>query len=670
MNDPQNPIDSVPVDRPIVPRFGGMNGLSDLPDLPPISIPESRIIPSPATPIPAPSPRVVVDLPKPSPSIRIEPPKPSVPPSPTAEVIPVPPAPEAKWVSEALGNLFTKRRAALGAAGALVFGALGMQLILGTKASTLTTKATEVAAVATTPPTAPTTTPATKGTEPEPKTPAENPADSKKRFEIPLPVPPNSENEPKPEVSPGLTVISIPSNPSASNTTSPPAPTVPQRLPRTGDPKNDSTKTPPPPSFEDPEALRKRNGVMTAGHQEPAPMNPSGPGPMATTVGGSAPGASPLIPVVPPAMGPAVAVPALPAPSTPPVGITPPGVVAPAPVTPVPLINVPSVAPITAAVPEVKPIVEIGSTLPLVTEPSLAVTALIGPTLAVTKPTSKPVDLATTSTIPEQKKTTFIKPQGGETVSPMNTGLQTTAAFDPKGGTTPPPASLGIVVPGATPPVPDPKNTATGINNVGIIQVPPPITEPKPLPMTPEVPKIIPPAPLPGGSGSPFTEVQPLAVKPMAPVLEPVRAANTRTSFDVDVYQAQPNESYDSISRRHYGNEVYARALQEFNGNRVLRPGDYVELPPLAEMRRRTGRVVNGTPTSNPTPAWNATPGTPAPSKGRQYRIPRDGMTLFDVADAVYNDRTQYRAIRAANPDRDPNAMLKTGDTINLPAAR
>jgi hypothetical protein len=132
----------------------------------------------------------------------------------------------------------------------------------------------------------------------------------------------------------------------------------------------------------------------------------------------------------------------------------------------------------------------------------------------------------------------------------------------------------------------------------------------------------------------------------------------------------QPNESYESICRRHYGNEAYARALQEFNDNRPLRAGDSVDLPPLAEMRKRTGRVVPGAPVSNTTPTWNTPPGTPAPSKGRQYRIPRDGMTLWDVAEAVYNDRTQFRAIREANADRDPNATLKTGDTINLPTTR
>ena len=233
---------------------------------------------------------------------------------------------------------------------------------------------------------------------------------------------------------------------------------------------------------------------------------------------------------------------------------------------------------------------------------------------------------------------------------------------------------------------------------VGEFPMPGAVTPPKPVEVKPfESPKpktLVPVTPVPPKPA--FVEVTPVAPAP-APALpalpppsafvpvepppEPLRVAPTpqfpavtgdaRTDFDVDLHPAQAGQTYEAVSKQHYGDAKYADALRAFNRNRD--PGrDELQLPPTHALRKyaTAGRTTPANPIA---PAGGESWAPPAalgnakPAAGRSYTVTQDGTTFRDLAGTLLNDRAKYRRISDLNPTIDPNAKLQKGDKVAVP---
>jgi hypothetical protein len=140
-----------------------------------------------------------------------------------------------------------------------------------------------------------------------------------------------------------------------------------------------------------------------------------------------------------------------------------------------------------------------------------------------------------------------------------------------------------------------------------------------------------------------------------------------RTDFDVDLHEPKAGDTYESISKLHYGDAKYAEALRAYNGGLVLGRGGAVQVPPMYVLRKRYPQLIPGqrsAPAADPArgPDWG-----PAPGKSDSYAVPRAGMTLKDVAAEVYGDGRDWKKLWDVNPRLDPNAELPAGTKLQLP---
>ena len=160
---------------------------------------------------------------------------------------------------------------------------------------------------------------------------------------------------------------------------------------------------------------------------------------------------------------------------------------------------------------------------------------------------------------------------------------------------------------------------------------------------------------------------------PLVPVPAAPRTSNAevRTSFDVDLHRVEDNETYETISRKQYGDAKYAEALRRFNGNRALTKGGEIELPPTGELRKRMSSLVPipavAVPMRPTTPdGWTA-PATKPVSTPSYYTVPRDGMSFWDIAEEAVGDRKDAAKVRELNAKFDANIRFKKGDQVRLP---
>lgn len=211
------------------------------------------------------------------------------------------------------------------------------------------------------------------------------------------------------------------------------------------------------------------------------------------------------------------------------------------------------------------------------------------------------------------------------------------------------PATTSLTLPAAATPAPPPPPAVKPLPTPAApLPTPSAFTETPAVPATPTYPPTVP---------NTLTLTKPADAAALPPTPPPVADPNVRKpAFEVDLHEAQRGETFEAVSRRHYGNDNAAAALRAFNGGRELAPGTTVQLPPLATLRRMGG------------PAWAASPGTRPTPEARVYTAPRDGLSLWDVAFEVYGTKAEWGRIHAANPDRDPNLRYKAGDTFRLPA--
>jgi hypothetical protein len=157
-----------------------------------------------------------------------------------------------------------------------------------------------------------------------------------------------------------------------------------------------------------------------------------------------------------------------------------------------------------------------------------------------------------------------------------------------------------------------------------------------------------------------------------------------RTSFDVDLYHPQANDSYESISMEYYNDKRYAPALKAFNGNQPLQGGRVVEVPPIHILKKRhPGQVGTVTPaggTGTPLtggPQWTPTANKPEPTPIRAtgtgrgvYTVPQGGMSMKAVARLTLGSEQRWQDIWKLNPhlSTPPDDTLAAGTELTLPA--
>lgn len=235
--------------------------------------------------------------------------------------------------------------------------------------------------------------------------------------------------------------------------------------------------------------------------------------------------------------------------------------------------------------------------------------------------------------------------------------------------------------------------------------------DPKPLDVVP-TPPVVPvaekkldpvPAPL-------FKEEKPaVGAIPVVGAKEPPVAAPSATTppkkgFEVDVVKVRPTDTYTSISEAFYQSRKYAAALRVFNGDVDISRLQEVEVPPLFELQKQVGIPAReaepiGGGARAIIPARNTAPTEPAvrgpvldPSgdagesadwgpagkkrpviKYERFTTPKDGMTLRDVAKAVYADENEWpkligpRGAKLRADDRLPRGTELTVPREELP---
>ncbi len=171
---------------------------------------------------------------------------------------------------------------------------------------------------------------------------------------------------------------------------------------------------------------------------------------------------------------------------------------------------------------------------------------------------------------------------------------------------------------------------------------------------------------------SPARGDNPLAATPPVPAERP-----PTTSYDVDIYEPKPGDSWESISKDFYGDARFAPALRTYNRNKPLHGAGPVDVPPLYILRRLMPAGSSGVvPASQTVPAgdpWNAPPTyshrplAPAATGGAKiFRVPVDGMSLPTIARQLLGNEQRWVELYDLNPQVTA-ARVPAGTELRLP---
>lgn len=236
--------------------------------------------------------------------------------------------------------------------------------------------------------------------------------------------------------------------------------------------------------------------------------------------------------------------------------------------------------------------------------------------------------------------------------------------------TTPPAGNLpspGVLPPVVTnpPAVNDPKQSAFQER-----KQPDPAVSPQPTPVL--EPAALPPTTFDINKPAGTAAVDPAAAPaPAAPAAKP-----TPFSFDVDLYTPKATDTFDGISKLHYGDPRYGGALEAFNADRGGRLGNGrdVEVPPVYVLRQaryarfiRASRPAADPPRDRDTNWGPASDLTPADGQ-RTFTVGARGATFRQVAATVYGDSRQWSRIWDLNPNYRADDELPAGTVVRLPA--
>jgi hypothetical protein len=241
---------------------------------------------------------------------------------------------------------------------------------------------------------------------------------------------------------------------------------------------------------------------------------------------------------------------------------------------------------------------------------------------------------------------------------------------------TPPAVELpGLPAPMVIPAVPPP--------SVAPVIAPPEVIVPMtpraavPLPSLPEVPKIAPlPAPLPAVPTT-STEPKPLSLqyrKPMGtPEVKPAVATDraAQTSFDVDLYEPKPADTYATISKNFYSDAKYAAALQEYNGRKAVQSLSRLDVPPIHVLKQRYSQLIGTAPTAAPVAktgdGWTPVSATTPRPLQRTFTVPTGGLTLSVIAKDTLGSESRWKDIYDMNPQLSPGDLLPAGTVVKIP---
>ncbi len=178
----------------------------------------------------------------------------------------------------------------------------------------------------------------------------------------------------------------------------------------------------------------------------------------------------------------------------------------------------------------------------------------------------------------------------------------------------------------------------------------------------------------PGGLGTPTVYTKPAGtpdVKPLVPEIMP------KTDFDVDLYNPQANDTYDSISQEYYNDRRFAPALKAFNRNLPLQGGRFVEVPPIHILKRKfpaqTGTSPVGAFPATSTPDWgpaskpDPTPIITAGNTRGTFIVPQGGMTMKAIARLTLGSEQRWGDIWSLNPHLHTEDVLAAGVEVKLP---
>lgn len=264
-----------------------------------------------------------------------------------------------------------------------------------------------------------------------------------------------------------------------------------------------------------------------------------------------------------------------------------------------------------------------------------------------------------------------------------------------------PPSTAGPSSP--LPPIPAPPNFGPADPE----PMPPPTvvvprkeTTPTPAPVIPAPPVMAPPAGNPPAGNPLPPPAPPIGVPPLgAPPqtnLPPVR------SVDIEPYQVRPgDDSFQGVSRRVYGSDRYARALQRFNqehplaeegirrGAAALQSGQRIFLPPREILESKYATLLDGAsaappraPTSPPMTATpvatppvslgtppRAVPSTPTSDEVKSYRVGGNGQYIIEIAQQTLGDGRRWAEIYRLNPTIRPEQVIPPGTELKIPAS-
>ena len=159
-----------------------------------------------------------------------------------------------------------------------------------------------------------------------------------------------------------------------------------------------------------------------------------------------------------------------------------------------------------------------------------------------------------------------------------------------------------------------------------------------------------------------------------AEVKPTVVARAPKTNYDVDIYDPKAGDTYESIRQEWYNNKQLAAALRAYNRTQDLRSGQYVNIPPKHILQRQFSAPTRGnsglriSPPATDGTNWSAPSAQPTGTSGRtSYIVPRNGMTLRQIARETLGSEQRWGDLWDLNPQVTPNE-LAAGTSLKLPA--
>lgn len=245
--------------------------------------------------------------------------------------------------------------------------------------------------------------------------------------------------------------------------------------------------------------------------------------------------------------------------------------------------------------------------------------------------------------------------------TPVLTGPSTSVPVVPPASS---PAMTVPDVPTATAPAP----TAPSPGGVSLVApdmtFSKPAVPPAPAPVVTRPAVSVTPGPSLSDTSVPRTSTAPTLL-PVSGGTPATAAVETKTDFDVDLHYPKPGDSYATISKQHYGDERYARVLEQFNVAAGA-TGRVVQVPPTWWVKKQTGA-----PASRPAPApskgdeWSAAPSNAI----REFVVPAskaDGMTFRDIATQIYGSDQEWQRVFDLNPRYSADAVLPPGTKVRV----